>query len=274
MSSDSVSPTAHYTGYVWARNGLSHPALQTVQGRVLFESLHPLMVVSAALGRPSLERYLLARHGAIDALLERAIERDGVTQVLEIAAGLSPRGWRFAQRYGDGITYIEADLPAMATRKRGALARIGTLGDCHQVRELDALRDLGPLSLAELATELSPEPGLVVVTEGLLGYLSTGQMMDLWRRIAQTLAGFDAGRYISDLHIGQAMTPEVRAFGLLLSSFVRSRVHLHFSSTGQAESALRDAGFASAAVRRANELLDEAAARGAQMAHILEASTE
>ncbi len=79
MSSDSVSPTAHYTGYVWARNGLSHPALQTVQGRLLFESLHPLMVVSAALGRPSLERYLLARHRAIDALLARAIERDGVT---------------------------------------------------------------------------------------------------------------------------------------------------------------------------------------------------
>ncbi len=98
-------------------------------------------------------------------------------------------------------------------------------------------------------------------------------MMGLWRRIAQTLDGFDSGRYISDLHIGQAMTPEVRAFGLLLSAFVRGRVHLHFSSAEQAESALRDAGFTSAVVRRANDVLDEGAARGAQMAHILEAST-
>ena len=161
-----------------------------------------------------------------------------------------------------------------AARKRAALARIGALDDRHQVRELDALRDLGPLSLAELATELSSQSGLAVVTEGLLGYLSTGQMMGLWRRIARTLAGFDTGRYISDLHIGQAMTPEVRAFGLLLSGFVRSRVHLHFSSAEEAESALRDAGFASAAVRRANDVLEEVATRGAQMAHILEASTE
>ena len=29
MSSASVSPTAHYTGHIWARNGLSHPALDT-----------------------------------------------------------------------------------------------------------------------------------------------------------------------------------------------------------------------------------------------------
>ncbi len=33
-SSDAISPTAHYTGYVWARNGLSHPELETLEGRV------------------------------------------------------------------------------------------------------------------------------------------------------------------------------------------------------------------------------------------------
>ena len=35
-SSETISPTAHYTGYVWARNGLSHPSLETAQGRLLF----------------------------------------------------------------------------------------------------------------------------------------------------------------------------------------------------------------------------------------------
>src|SRR5207302_638753 len=37
--SETISPTAHYTGYVWARNGLSHPRLETLEGRVMFESL-------------------------------------------------------------------------------------------------------------------------------------------------------------------------------------------------------------------------------------------
>src|ERR1700704_6276091 len=72
--SETISPTAHYTGYVWARNGLSHPRLETLEGRVMFESLRPISAVSTTLGGPSLESYLLARHRAIDALLDNAIE--------------------------------------------------------------------------------------------------------------------------------------------------------------------------------------------------------
>ena len=42
----------------------------------MVDALHPLMAVSGALGGPSLETYLLARHRAIDALLDR---RGGAT---------------------------------------------------------------------------------------------------------------------------------------------------------------------------------------------------
>jgi hypothetical protein len=50
-----ISPTAHYTGYVWARNGLSHPGLITREGRVLFASLQPAMLASRAVGGATLE---------------------------------------------------------------------------------------------------------------------------------------------------------------------------------------------------------------------------
>ena len=132
------------------------------------------MIASRLLGGGQLEPYLLARHRAIDALLERAIESDGITQVLEVACGLSPRGWRFATRYGDRITYVEADLPAMAARKRAALERIGTLGEHHRVEDVDALRDDGPESLGELTARLDRAEGLVIITEGLTGYLRLG----------------------------------------------------------------------------------------------------
>ena len=85
----------------------------------MVDALHPLMTVSGALGGPSLESYLLARHRAIDALLTEAVEDHGVSQVIEIAAGMSARGWRFANRYGDAITYVETDLPAMARASAG-----------------------------------------------------------------------------------------------------------------------------------------------------------
>ena len=110
-SGDPVSPTAHYTGYVWARNGLSPPEFETIEGRVLFESLRPIMTVNSILGRGSLEQYLLARHRSIDLLLERAIEEHGVSQVLEIAAGLSARGWRFTARH---LRLVAAECAGMS----------------------------------------------------------------------------------------------------------------------------------------------------------------
>jgi hypothetical protein len=202
IGSDPVSPTAHYTGYVWARHGLSHPELQTVEGRVMFETLRPLIKVTRELGGGSLESYLLTRHRAIDVLLERAIEERGITQVLEVACGLSPRGWRFTERYGDRITYVESDLPEMAARKRAALERMGSLSDHHRVVELDALKDTGPQSLTDVTGGLDPGRGLAIVTEGLLGYLPSEAVLDLWHRFADTLAGFNVGSYVSDLHMG------------------------------------------------------------------------
>ena len=272
---DRIGPTAHYTGYVWARNGLSHPELETLEGRILFDSLQPGMIASRLAGGPTLEAYLLARHRAIDALLDSALERGEVSQVIEVACGLSPRGWRFTRRYGERIVYIEADLPEMAASKRLALERMGSLGDHHRVREVDALRDDdGPGSLIAIAGELDPERGVAIITEGLLGYLPTDAVHGIWRRCARTLSRFPDGRYISDLHLGGAVTPQVRVFRLLLSAFVRGRVHLHFSDTREAEAALAAAGFGSADVRPALEAIGAAenGERGGRLANILEAS--
>ena len=271
--SEAISPTAHYTAYVWARNGLSHPALSTSEGRVLFMALQPVIAAGRPFGGASLEAYLLTRHQAIDALLERAIERDGVTQVVEIACGLSPRGWRFTQRYGERITYVEADLPAMAERKREALDRIGCLSDHHRVVAVDALRDDGPHSLAALAETLRADAGVAVITEGLLGYLPRSAVDGLWRRIATVLDGFPDGRYFSDLHMAATQNAQVRLFRVLLSAFVRGQVHLHFDDPQAGERAAREAGFASARLRRGSDITGRDRGRGTDMVHIIEASS-
>ncbi|MDQ6604945.1 MAG: class I SAM-dependent methyltransferase [Actinomycetota bacterium] len=279
--SESIGPTAHYTGYVWARNGLSHPRLQTREGRVLYESLRPVMTLSGPLTGVSLERYLLARHRAIDTALEGAIDSGAVSQVIEVACGLSPRGWRFANLYGSRLTYIETDLPGMIARKREALAQIGSLSDTHRVQELDALREDGPTSLAALADALELDRGVGIITEGLLGYLDHASLIGIWERFAGVLQRFPDGRYFSDLHLGEQQTIYVRAFRTALSAFVKGRVHLHFESAAQAEDQLRASGFTGAAVHSAAELLsgaedsgDGGARRGGgELVHIIEAST-
>src|SRR4051795_5128868 len=118
--SDAISPTADYTGYVWARNGLSHPALSTHTGRVFYETMRVPMQDSRVVGGVSLEAFLLAPHRLIGFLLKAWIEDEKVSQVVEIACGMSPRGWRFAGRYGDRIPYVEAGLARNAQRPRGA----------------------------------------------------------------------------------------------------------------------------------------------------------
>lgn len=252
-ASGSISPTAHYTGEAWVRNGLSHPQLGTWQGRLLHRTLALPAAASRAVGGPTLEALLLARHRIIDSLLDEAI-RGGLRQVVEVACGMSPRGWRFSRRYGDRLTYVEADLPAMARRKREALARMGSLGDRHRVVDLDVLREGGPGSLEALVENLDPAGGLAIVTEGLLTYLDDDTVDALWARFAQVLAGFDKGVYLSDLRFARPDrgVPE-RAFDVVLGAFVRGKVHAYRGDEATAEAALRGAGFAAARLHRGDE---------------------
>jgi O-methyltransferase involved in polyketide biosynthesis len=251
--SAAVSPTAHYTGETWVRNGLSHPELATWQGRVLHGTLALPNAVSKRLGGPTLEGLLLARHRIIDSILEDSI-RGGVGQVIEAACGMSPRGWRFSERYGGRLTYVEADLPAMAARKREALARMGSLGDHHRVADLDVLRDGGPGSLDALAEDLDPAKGLVIITEGLLTYFDDPTVEALWARLARVLGGFSKGAYLADLRFarpGRGL-PE-RAFDMVLGAFVRGRVHAYRGDEATAEAALLAAGFKQARLHPGDE---------------------
>jgi O-methyltransferase involved in polyketide biosynthesis len=240
-SSGAISPTAHYTGETWVRNGLSHPKLATWQGRLFYDSLALPNALSRALGGPSLQGLLLSRHRIIDSLLEELIE-GGVSQVIEVACGMSPRGWRFSERYGEKLTYVEADLPAMARRKREALAQMDSLSESHRVVELDVLRDSGPGSLEALVEEMDPAGGLAIISEGLLTYFDHATVEALWARLARALQPFATGAYLADLRLGRAGVSE-RAFGALLSAFVRGRVHAYPGGEDAAAEVLRAAGF-------------------------------
>ena len=252
-SSAAISPTAHYTGETWVRNGLSHPGLATWQGRLFYDALALPNAASRLLGGPRLEGMLLARHKIIDSLLDDLIE-GGVSQVIEVACGMSPRGWRFCERYGSELTYVEADLPAMARRKREALAGIGSLGERHRVVELDALRDGGPGSLEELVATMDPEAGLAIVTEGLLVYLDDETMKALWARLARALKPFPTGAYLADFRFARSGRglPE-RAFEHLLGAFVRASIHPFRGDEAAAEAALRTAGFERVVLHRCDE---------------------
>lgn len=251
--SASISPTAHYTGQTWVDNGLSDPQLATWQGRVLHRGFGLPLAVSKALGGPTLDGPLLARHRIIDSRLDDLI-RGGISQVVEVACGMSPRGWRFTERYGERLTYKEADLPKMAQRKREALTKMGSLSDRHRVVDLDVLQVGGPGSLEALVETLNPSGGLVIITEGLLTYLEDDTVEALWARLATALGGFDQGVYLSDLRFARGDRGLLeRTFDVVLGTFVRGQVHAYRGDEATAEAALRSAGFAEVQVHRGDE---------------------
>jgi O-methyltransferase involved in polyketide biosynthesis len=259
--SGAISPTAHYTGETWVRNGLSHPQLATWQGRMLHRSFALPLIASRTLGGPTLEALLLARHRIIDSILDDLV-RGGVSQVVEIACGMSPRGWRFSERYDD-LTYVEADLPGMARRKREALAGMGSLSARHWVADLDVLQDGGPGSIEALAETLDPAKGLVIISEGLLTYLEDETVNALWARIAKVLGRFDRGVYLSDLRFAkQGRGIPERTFDLVLSTFVRGRVHPYRGDGATAEKDLLGAGFTEARLHPGDEHPAAADVRG------------
>ena len=175
-------------------------------------------------GRPNLDAMLVARHRALDRLLEREIAAGRVGQVIEIAAGLAGRGYRFARRF-PALRYVETDLADMAAYKRRALDEAGLRGPNHEVRPLDALAGDGPASLGAVAAELVASRGLAIITEGLLSYLARDAVLTLWRRVAATIRGFAHGFYLSDLHLAADVDgmwiPELFRVGLEL--FARGR---------------------------------------------------
>lgn len=256
-SSDTISPTAHYTGHVWVQAGLSPAAFATKEGAVFYQSLRPMNAVSRAMGGPSIEQVLLARHRTIDHELTRAIDAGRIKSVIEIACGLSGRGARFAGRYGTALTYVEADLPGMAARKRDLLATAGLGSEHHRVVDIDALKDDGPTSLAEIAAELDPKGGVAIITEGLLNYFPVDAVTGMWRRFAKVVSGFPCGLYLADIHLGEdnkgAM---VSGFSALLGAFVRGKVHVHFRDIADCRRELELAGFTRTDVLRPEELTE------------------
>jgi O-methyltransferase involved in polyketide biosynthesis len=269
-----ISPTAHYTGQVWFMNGLSDPAFATREGERLHKILWPLNASSRALGGPTIDGALLARHRLIDHLLETAIDAGEVGQVIEVATGLSPRGWRMTRRHPD-LRYVEADLPAMAAKKREILARAAPVGPHHEVVEIDALADAGPTSIGALAGRLDPARGAAIITEGLINYFPGDAVVKMWRRFATALRPFPHGLYLSDLSLrDEAGGLGTAIFRAALSTFVRGGVYLDFADEAAARRELEIAGFATAALHRPHEFthrIGDVEPAGARRVRIIEA---
>ena len=244
-----ISISAHYTGYIWYKHGLSAPGFATSMGRIANAALSPINAFLKRVAGANIDTFLLQRHSVIDHQVETLIRDCGVEQVLELACGLSPRGYRLKQKYPQ-LHYIEGDLPGMAARKRALLQSIGALPQ-HQVEPCNILETDGEQSIQALLEKLDPAKKTVIVTEGLVNYFDLHTIKGVWSQMAGGLKQFPAGYYVTDLYPDFVEHPSykyVQFAQKLVGFFTRGQWPLHYRSDQAIEAGFKEDGFSAVTV--------------------------
>ncbi|EXB24385.1 leucine carboxyl methyltransferase family protein [Acinetobacter baumannii 1437282] len=234
-----ISFTAHYTGYIWYQMGISHPALATKKGKTLAALVHPIESWAEKYVGGSMRTTLKQRHSMLDSHLKKLIEQHPDLQVLEIACGLSPRGWWFRQHYPE-ISYRELDLPDMAATKQAALQQIESHSDA--VLSLDLFTE----AFSSAFEIFDPKRPLVVISEGLINYFEKPLLQQLIQAIAHYGQDFKTLHYLTDIYpepTQNKLATIIWNSSRLLKWMSRSAFSFHFKTPAEVEHFFQEAGF-------------------------------
>ncbi|MCB9794578.1 MAG: class I SAM-dependent methyltransferase [Alphaproteobacteria bacterium] len=235
-----VGNTAHYTAQCWVRFGYPEAEhFDTLRGRNLHRLLGSILWPFGERATPILTRlpeWLHLRHHGFEARLA-ALKP---TAVLEIGAGLSPRGLAWTRAHPT-LPYIELDLPDVVAAKREALAGVSLPPNYHlEVGDLLAERLALPVPLPEGG-------GSVAITEGVIPYLSPREKQAAFRNIARALQESGGGSYLLEVYPEDFFRrfPRGRAIaGKAMGWFVGRRFDERLcKDLDQAMGWLREAGF-------------------------------
>ena len=233
-----ISFTAHYTGYVWYRMGISHPNFATQEGQMYAQVVDPAECLAEFFWGSSIRTTLKQRHEMLDARLEALIAENPQVQILEIACGLSPRGWLFREKYPD-IQFVELDLPDMAQMKREALA-----GLQPEAQVIGA--DLFSERIDAVFRGFDVDKPLVIISEGLINYFALDQLRVLLQRLVKYTQGFQALHYLSDVY-PMPLQPHFRFMAWqaswLLKTLSHSDFDFHFNTPSEVAAFFKSCGF-------------------------------
>ncbi|AZM39342.1 class I SAM-dependent methyltransferase [Acinetobacter sp. WCHA39] len=248
-----ISFTAHYTGYIWYQMGISHPALATTKGKTLAALVHPIESWAEKYVGGSMRTTLKQRHTMLDTHLEQLVQQYPNLQVLEIACGLSPRGWWFRQHHPD-ICYRELDLPDMAATKQAALQQIEPHVD-------DVLSvDLFTEAFANVFKVFDPKRPLVIISEGLINYFEKPLLQQLIQAIAIYGRDFKELHYLTDLYpepTQNKLATIIWNSSRLLKLMSRSAFSFHFKTPAEVENFFHEAGFKQVEVLQPKEFFEQ-----------------
>lgn len=170
----------------------------------------------------------------------RLIEEKAATQVLELAAGLSPRGIELASR---GIVYVEADLAESTALKREVLTAM--LGSVPQNLHLCPASAVDRAQLLSCCVPFAAGQPVAVTTEGLLRYLTFEEKARVAANVLEILRRYGGWWITPDIHLrslAQRQTPAQREAEL--KTLGRDLNQNYFEDLGHARQFFERCGFA------------------------------
>jgi O-methyltransferase involved in polyketide biosynthesis len=189
-----ISPTAKLVAY--GRTFTDIPFAREIAAACDAEQAFRTLSVAETL--PLQVPFLEARYKTTNQI----IAREGITQMLEIAAGLSPRG--LAMTDDPDIVYVATDLPEMLEQEKAIVGAI--LAGLNMERpnlHFSIANALDRNDVLQAATPFQLDKSVVILTEGLFPYLTRAEQATLAANVHELLARYGGVWITSDVNTKQ-----------------------------------------------------------------------
>jgi O-methyltransferase involved in polyketide biosynthesis len=241
---DKISPTALMVAY--ARAFADIPYSKDLSGLVNAQS-----VVEDLLGQ-KLEQVaeiailIESRYRAIDQLVADHLTKNTLTQIIELASGLLPRGMVMSQ--DPDVTFIESDLPLMISQKESLVKEL--VGDRSNLHFIPIDVACKSNQLTACTKYLNSSQPLIILCEGLLMYLSHAQKHQVFNQIRELLQNYGGVWITSDFVTVEAInrrkqiSPNLQKISQMVSRLSdRPIADTYFQNSEEIENFIANQGF-------------------------------
>lgn len=236
-----ISLTARYTAAVWDQIRLPYASLfDDWRGRAMVRaSVAVGGVLPRNIGTFLIDGALVPRHLFIDDF----VRQGRYTQVVEVAAGYSPRGMLFAN---EGLHYVEVDRPAVMQEKAGIVT--GMIARKPTFLGVDAT---SPDFVDQVMAACRPGRKTLLITEGLSPYFARHDFVGVLRNLHRLAVLLDA-TYVTDFYrsVRSSLLRRWMDVGSLAIKAVADSVHIYARDEGEIRAVFEEGGFKVRAVHR------------------------
>jgi O-methyltransferase involved in polyketide biosynthesis len=217
---EKISPTAKFVAYL--RTFTDIPFAKEIADESAAERTYQQFAGESKESLIRLSPYWEARYKATD----RIITQRAITQILEVAAGLSPRG--LAMTENPDVVYVVTDLPQILDQEKAiAEAILARLNSSRPNLHFETANALDLESLLKASTVFVSDRPVAIVTEGLLPYLNREEKTVLANNIHELFRRYQGVWIASDVATRQYLEATLR-----LDEKRRERHNRIASSTG------------------------------------------